>query len=258
MLQNGKKYMDRAKISFINGTLYAPVEPDRTVPCGNGTESHPVSELFLVAKGSCRYGLNGREITLHAGDSCLIFPWVPHLYGFRADDGYCEQIWLHIPDGFFVVVCHEKDQPFHTARRGQLPQEYMLLLQRLIRDFRRSGKSASLKTFFELFMLESEKLMLHFQDRKTDLAESVKIRIRTRNGVNCSLGELEKYTGYSRSHIAHTFRKECGFSIGEYINTVRREYTVQALAFGMKQKEIAAALGFSSPSAFWQWYRKFR
>lgn len=249
--------MNYAKSRFCDGILYAPVEADRSIICGNGIERHSVCEAFLMLNGSCSYVLNGREITFHKGDSCLILPWIPHLFGFKKDFLQCDQLWLHPTSSFFVYI-HHNTENYSYSRKGRIPQEYVLLFQQLIKDYKEEQDPAELKAFFDLFSLKAEKIHLHLEEKKPNLSETVKLIIQNRNGVNCSLEELEKYTGYSRSHIAHTFRKECGFSVGDYINMVRQEFTEEALAFGMKQKEIAATLGFSSPSAFWQWYRKFR
>jgi AraC-like DNA-binding protein len=47
-------------------------------------------------------------------------------------------------------------------------------------------------------------------------------------------------------------------TVGEYINKVRLEYVRNALKRGVRQKEMAYELGFSSPTAFWNWFRKYR
>ena len=250
--------MNRAKINIFDGCLHAPVEPVTPVVYEPRIERHPIGEAFIMLSGECRYLLNGEEIRLRAGDCCLILPWIPHLRGFLEEDHPCEQLWFHPDQVFFVRIRSVGGGDYAVLDRGNVPQEYLLLYQHLAGDYQASGDPDPLKAFFTLLLLETEKGHHAVPDKKMDLTESVKAYIRNRNGANCSMAELEKYTGYSRSHIAHLFRETCGVSVGEYIQGVRCEYTVNALAFGMKQKEIASALGFSSPSAFWQWYRKFR
>ncbi len=44
--------------------------------------------------------------------------------------------------------------------------------------------------------------------------------------------------------------------VGTYINQVRLSFTENALLKGLKQKEIAAELAFSSSAAFWKWLQK--
>ncbi|MBQ9503250.1 MAG: helix-turn-helix transcriptional regulator, partial [Lentisphaeria bacterium] len=74
----------------------------------------------------------------------------------------------------------------------------------------------------------------------------------------CSLEHLAAISGYTRGYLAHKFRDETGLTVGEYIARVRLEYIRSALKRGTRRKEMAYELGFSSPSAFWNWFRKYR
>ena len=88
--------------------------------------------------------------------------------------------------------------------------------------------------------------------------ENIKKYIRTNNARGCSLEKLEKLSGYNRFYLAHRFRLYSGCTIGDFINKIRVEYTEAAFQQGMRQKEIAAELGFSSPSNFWNWLQKHK
>jgi AraC-like DNA-binding protein len=78
------------------------------------------------------------------------------------------------------------------------------------------------------------------------------------NARDCSLSRLEKISGYSRYYLSHRFREYEGCTIGEYIDKIRIQYTIEAMKRGLRQKEIAFELGFSSPSNFWTWVQKHR
>ena len=88
--------------------------------------------------------------------------------------------------------------------------------------------------------------------------ESLKRYIRMSNARGCSLEHLEKVSGYSRFYLSHRFRECEGCTIGEYIDKIRVQYTVEAMKRGLRQKEISFELGFSTPSNFWIWLRKHR
>jgi len=121
--------------------------------------------------------------------------------------------------------------------------------------------STKIRRFFELILLEtadSAEKKAPADTRDEGLAGAVKSFIRSRNGVNCSLDELEHAFGYSRSHLSHVFRRCAGMSIGECIDLVRIDCMREQRAHGMKQKEIAAELGFASASAFWLWRERLR
>ena len=70
--------------------------------------------------------------------------------------------------------------------------------------------------------------------------------------------EIEKYTGYNKFYFSHLFKVKTNSTIGEYVNHVRIRYTAEADVYGMKHKDIATAIGFSSISAYCQWKRKYK
>ena len=71
------------------------------------------------------------------------------------------------------------------------------------------------------------------------------------------MAELEKLTGFNRFYLMRLFKAEYGMTIGEYINCVRRGFVAGA-AKNLRQKEIAAMLGFKSAAAFWLWKKRDR
>ena len=239
--------------------IYIPEIPDHSpAPVPVHVERHPRCEILCQFSGSSHYFLNGEDLVLSAGDCCLISPWIPHQNGFRQNDSEGEQLWLHAHQMTFGIVHHDADGSFRYVTKGRLPQEYTVLLKRQENEYRNDHDTERIRVFFSLLLKELE-LELKRPDRsEPGIADNLQHIIRSRNGVNCSLAELERRTGYSRSHISHLFRQTCGMTIGTYINMVRLDFTREALAYGMTQKEISGELGFSSPAAFWQWYRKFR
>lgn len=90
------------------------------------------------------------------------------------------------------------------------------------------------------------------------IIDMVKSHIENTHGRGCSLMPMAAYSGYSRFRLAHLFKERTGESIGEYVDRVRLEFLEKAPIIGLKQKEVAEELGFSSPSAFCNWRRKHR
>ena len=73
---------------------------------------------------------------------------------------------------------------------------------------------------------------------------------------DCSLEQIARYAGYSRFRVAHLFKARTGMSIGDYINRTRVRYLDQARVLGLPSKQVAAAMGFQSTTAFYNWRRK--
>ena len=82
--------------------------------------------------------------------------------------------------------------------------------------------------------------------------------IQAAHGAHCSLDEIEQYTGYNKFYFSHLFKVKTNLTIGEYINDVRLRYTAEAETYGIKQKDIASVIGFSSISAFYQWKKRYK
>ncbi len=244
--------------------LYAPTEAAAAPPMAFRVERHPFHECFFALSGTCVYWLNGEWLTVAPGTFCWIRTWIPHQYGFLpATGGWCEQLWLsvHAETIHYEFLRSRKDGSFQAVPGGgRLPGAYAALFHHLTETETPDEALSRMRFFFELLLREVAARCRapapEEHRRETSIVATLKTCIRNRNGVHCSLAELESLTGYSRSHLSHLFRAETGFPIGEYINQVRHEYVERAVRHGLKQKEIAAELGFSSGAAFRLWKKR--
>ena len=89
-----------------------------------------------------------------------------------------------------------------------------------------------------------------------DIVDLIVSRIENMRGRDCALDQIARYAGYSRFRVAHLFKARTGMSIGDYINRIRLQYLDQARILGLKSKQVAAALGFQSTTAFYNWRRR--
>ena len=120
------------------------------------------------------------------------------------------------------------------------------------RSFLRRPLEVLLEEYASLFAVRHRSVTPD-PDGITDL---VKSHIENTHGRGCSLGHMAAYSGYSRFRLAHLFKERTGVSIGDYIDRVRLDFLEKSPIMGLKQKEIAEELGFSSPSAFCNWRRR--
>lgn len=237
------------------------------------SSTHPVREICFVVEGESRYMFNGSVYDASPGTAFLIDSWVPHAFGYRQIDNGLLHLWMHFsPD-------NSRLQGAHFIRVG-LNGEYRIEFKRInfVPDFgkqliARWNKLNEVKIFSPetacdhllqpLNSVLDEVLFQLTHDEKPatgekQIVESIKKHIQMANGKDCSYQQLEKVSGYSSFYLAHLFRKSEEISIGDYIDQVRLDYTAAAFKRGLKQKEIAFELGFSSPSNFWNWLKKHR
>jgi len=72
------------------------------------------------------------------------------------------------------------------------------------------------------------------------------------------LGELARLAGVSATHLASTFQRFCGCSIGEYLRRLRVAHARQLLAVGDRPlAEVAYQCGFYDQSHFTNLFRRY-
>ncbi len=236
---------------------------------------HEWREILYIVEGTSRYIFNNQMFDAVPGCVFLIDSWVSHLNGYQEDDHDLFHLWIHCTSQDNITI-----SPIRVTAHGEyslrspsikLPVEYGMVIENrwnLVGQMDRPDQAV-----FERLMREPLNAMLDevsFQTSKNGsetsatsptvdaVIENVRKYIRTSNARGCTLEKLEKLSGYNRFYLAHRFKQCTGSTIGAFINEVRREYTEAALQRGMRQKEIAAELGFSSPSNFWNWLQKHK
>ena len=230
-------------------------------------ELHWHWEIFIPLVEDIQYIVNHTNLTAHPRTAMICDLWTPHTLFPESTNKYPAQliihghetVWCNIPpdcvnidrrqaDGLWVTMPLELSVFFHTRwtafHESPLP--------------RKKAAETLLRRPIELVLEEYLRLVSGHSAFRTNEAPAstitlVKGRIESLNGVGCSLAEMSKFVGYSPFSLAHLFKSKTGMSIGEYRDKVRGEYVCRAQVLGLKTKEIAAGLGFSSASAYLNW-----
>ncbi len=234
-------------------------------------DRHLHREILFILQGESQFMLNGRVYRARPGTAFLLNKWEVHSYGYRKDDRDLIHLWLHFNDdrmfgSLTYIGCAGQ---YHSAEAHMTFSKdlHQLLLRRWemldkIPVCSPDAKNLLMKPPLDIVLDEFAMFqfsMIDFPAENTsDIAIFLRNYIRNANGRNCSLENLESLSGYSRFHLSRLFREQCDQTIGEYINEVRMRFVQEAHRRGLKQKEIADELGFSSPSAFWYWYQKHK
>ena len=237
------------------------------------SSSHIARDICFVLDGVSRYMFNGKVYDAVPGTFFLIDSWESHAFGYRQEDHDLLHLWIQLNETepqFSGNVFQVRANGFFDCKWSGLiaGQEYITILCRRWDALNRLNH-ASPETVIEYLQSPLEALLdeISFQlthgkekseEKEDRVIKSLKRYIRMSNARDCSLERLEKFSGYSRYYLSHKFREYEGCTIGDYIDRVRILYTAAAFRQGLRQKEIAAELGFSSPSNFWIWLRKHK
>ena len=258
----------------LNGKIVfrssAPAAQGEAPGPGVPLHKHPGREIVLPLAGANAFYLQNRICHLTPGTAVLIDSWEPHSFGYLEKDHDLLHLWIYFVESqvscrFCRVGLHGRYDITGVTRLP--PYLYSLLNSRwnqLKKQVRRTDGTAGryllspLRCLLEEIVLRSGGRTDRAEPFGSDLIFSLKLYIESQNARGCSLENLEKVFGYSRFYLAHKFREVQGVPLGAYINEVRLAFTEDALLKGLKQKEIAYELGFSSSAAFWKWFRNHR
>lgn len=239
------------------------------------SHTHERRELLCVIEGTSRCMFNNQSFEATPGSIFFIDHWQQHANGYLPEDHAMFHLWLSLdtPAAISVTPLRISSHGEYSLRSPsfQLPPEFSMLIERRWNHALQHAQGNP--AVFERLLREPvnatlDEISLRLSQYETQppntslmlvgIIENVKQFIRTTNARGCTLARLEKLSGYNRFYLAHCFRQLTGSTIGAFINDVRLEYTTAALQKGMRQKEIASELGFSSPANFWNWYQKHR
>ena len=244
-----------------------PEEEGRTVRSTSpiAIDRHGQCEMLFVLEGRSTFLYRDRLWGLSPGTLVAIAPWETHAFGYGPRDNGLLHLWLRLrPDqitGSCIGVEGGRMRPAENfAAITGTPCVY---LSRRWADAAAESdapvQAATLRHVCESALLE---FALGFRKRgeprdvASETAAFVEDYIARQHGRDCSLAKLERLTGYSRFHLSRLFHRQCGMTIGQAINASRLNFLADAESQGLKQRSIAEALGFASPSAFCLWKRR--
>ena len=181
-------------------------------------------------------------------------------------------LWIFLFPTHLNLLIHQIDQNGNktdAVKWVELPTDLELVIDRRWDEFDKLAPEAALANLDSFLkepltlLLDEFRFYLQINDRKegkkqtnNEIVTSIQQIIEAKKGRDCSLAQLEKFTGFNRFYISHLFKNAYGISIGDYINRVRLIFFESAKKQGFSHKQIAFELGFSSNSALLMWYRK--
>ncbi|MBR2441035.1 MAG: helix-turn-helix transcriptional regulator [Lentisphaeria bacterium] len=234
---------------------------------------HSEVEFLFVLHGESMLPLNNKLFKAETGDMFIIDSWEPHAFGYFNHDHDLLHLWLHLNKNCLkgdILQVKSNGQFRYRFHPFELPYDITDLIRRRCSIARKkegfiTEESVDKYLHLPLKLLINE-ILLHFEqnhiaeirNNTNDVIGPVKQYIQAAHGAHCSLDEIEKYTGYNKFYFSHLFKVKTNSTIGEYVNHVRIRYTAEADVYGIKHKDIATAIGFSSISAYCQWKRKYK
>ena len=229
-------------------------------------DRHGHREMLYVLEGRSSFFYRDRIWRLEPGTLVAVDAWETHAFGYLASHDGLLHLWLGQHPSSITCACLsvEKGRYRSAAHFDSLTGA---AFEHLSRDWS-SVSSDTLDVPIQTALLAgvAEAILRAFAvamayaaehgEGASGLTDFVAEYIERQHGRDCSLARLERVTGYSRFYLSRLFRRQRGTTIGAAVAEARRRYFAEATARGLKQRTIAEALGFSSPSAFCLWKRR--
>lgn len=234
------------------------------------TDQCPQINFFL--RGTGGFYLDNVTYPISAGSIVLIDPHHGHGYEFDDPLAPADLCRINVLQGYYLVRfwAHRDGDLYGSSTQDELltDTEAGVLLdkhwaglkdsalpQNHIRTRVVAAMTLLASALAERYLGQEKRGLDNFQQ---EVVDAVRRHIAETLHLRHSLGELARIAGYSKFHFARVFRAQTGQSIHDYIDTCRLGKLHQLRDAGLTLKEIAVALGFSSPNAFARWRRDQR
>ena len=191
---------------------------------------HGIVELAYIMQGECDMEIDGRKVTLRAGDAVIAFPLTPHSFE-RLSGG------IHGLAAFFSADLIPEYAPvFHT----QLPDEPVVRNARDNADFLLAAEKlialpedSPSRTAYLHLLIANLLPMLRFHTaadfRERDLGTKVVRYIYDHACEDISLSSAAHDLGISESHLSHLFAQQFHVNFRRFINAIRIDKAIMLM-----------------------------
>ena len=246
--------MSVGNCSYINNIILLDCGIDYH-PTKGTTEVRENYCLHYVISGNGTLIVNGQKFSVCAGQSFLIFPYVPVLY--YPEDKDWAYTWVDIGGVHADDVFHRTGFSVKHPVSHKYINDKLLFLYRDILD----TKEECLK------MSYTYRLLAHYIQNFPSDSDSFVRRTYTQEAIAFINGNLRlpitgqtiaDYLGISRVHLYRQFTNEVGMTINEYIRTARLNRACHLLTTtNFSVKTISSSVGFTNPNYFNEVFHKY-
>ena len=250
----------------MNVSSISPISFHHTVsiPKSNDFHRHMHNgyELFYFIKGDAEYIIEGAVYELHPGDMLFIPPRKFHYLSPLSEATY-ERFVIHfsmdnVPDILREFV--ESSKIIYRIEGGSLVERFFdmwkdaeaLLSQDEMSEYMQGALSHAL-----LFLMHLPSHSNIAPIRKDSTLESILQYIDSHPGENLTAETLSKKFYMSSSWIVHTFKKNLGLSLMQYIQKKRILYAEALIQSGITPTEASKLCNYESYPTFYRQYKKF-
>lgn len=224
--------------------------------------THHFTELFYIVKGKGSFILPNHEIPVKENDLVIINPNVEHTEKSNLQDSL-EYIALGI-EGLVFSHVEDKDSQMGLYTYQGDRMDILFYLNKLLDEVQNNSEEYEVicQNIIEILIvkLRREKKFTIEKTEPKNINKAVafiKHYINQNYRESINLDTLAEAGHINKYYLAHTFKKDMGFSPIEYLNRIRiREAKILLDTTDYSIAEIAEITGFSSQSFFAQAFKR--
>ncbi len=233
-------------------------------------DCHSYREIMLVLSGSVECMLEDCHYAGTPGSLFLFHNRQRHFQGYPPGTPPGLHLWLFpLPDAFSGQLVRVTPDGWQAAARywNKTPELARMVHHSWTRCFAAPSpiRRAELKSCLGVVFADVAAQWAGdggnsrpAAERGWEAMEALTKHLATSLGIGDSIEDMARMTGFSRAHFLRLFRQYAGCTPHEYINRLRMSQLTECLKSGLRRKEIADRLGFSSGAALSHWCRKQR
>lgn len=231
--------------------------------------SHDYWEILVVTDGSLIHTMNGFTFAMKMGDACFIRPTDEHYFTFDSAKKI-KTITFLMKNEYMRKICalygenlYDELLSSHNLIKERLPAEFITSITPTILSIQSNSLDSSSRLFQTKIILNRiiDRFIFsayNLKEQNPNWLNDFLTMLNTPHLYFENVTDLAKNTPYSYSRLSRIFKKHTGYTIVEYISSVKINMAKEAFLYTDKTiAEIAQDTGFSSISHFNRTFKRF-
>ena len=225
-------------------------------------EMHTYHEILFYINGDAEFLTEKGQYALRQ-NTLLMIPRETYHFFRLPESGHFTRLKISIPDAVVQELSLESLFSAITVTQN-IHEAVFFVLNRLHKALKEpKTKNSPFYAYSMLMMLLAELDMTGISDSQKATLVDLSMLLETLSYIaknlsgDLSIKTLAKQTNLSASTLTHTFKKELGISLHEYVTQRRLIYAKNLILENQKPSKIYLDCGFQDYSSFYKAYLKF-
>ncbi len=230
---------------------------------------HDHWEIFIVTDGALIHTINGKTYSMKIGDACLIKPTDAHYFTFESGKNV-KTLTFTVKNEYMQKLCalygdnlYDELSNSDKLLTERLPVEFITSIIPTILSIQANTLDTEARRFQTKIILNRviDRFIFSAYNLKEQNPGWFNNFLTMLNNPHLdfdNVADLAKYTPYSYSRLSRIFKNHTGYTIIEYVSSVKINIAKDAFLYTDKTiTEVAQEMGFLSISHFNRTFKKF-